>query len=67
MVTEWELWAAANEVVRQHGGEAATFAAARQVVLAEAGDAVGARAWLQIGKCIVELQRDRPWPGEKVQ
>ncbi len=67
MISDWELWAAANEVIRQHGDEAPVFAATRQVELGEAGDAAGSRAWLQIGLKIIELRRDTRGEGERLQ
>ena len=43
--SEWEVWACANEVLRQHGLEAAIFAALRADELFEQGDEDGATTW----------------------
>ena len=67
MVSEWELWAAANEVIRQHGDNSLTWAATRQSELVENGDVTGSIAWQQIILKIIELRREKPAPGEAVQ
>lgn len=47
-ITDWELWACANEVIRQHGDKAVDHAAVRAVELEAAGDSSGQRIWLAI-------------------
>lgn len=55
MLTEWELWACAEEAIRQHGSDAPVFAAVRADKLMEKGDQDGARTWRLIVKRIDEL------------
>jgi hypothetical protein len=45
VLTEWELWACAQECVRQHQLDAPIYAAMRADELLERGDLDGARAW----------------------
>ena len=44
MLKEWELWACADEAIRQHGLDAPIFAAMRADKLMAHGDQEGARA-----------------------
>lgn len=57
MIEEWELWACAHELVRQHGEDAAIHAAMRADALFDEGDLAGARTFRLIVKKINELQR----------
>jgi hypothetical protein len=45
VLTEWELWACANECIRQHAFDAPIHAAMRADELLESGDRDGARNW----------------------
>ena len=54
-LTEWELWACANQYIRQHGEDAAILAAMRADEKVEACDLDGARTWRAIVKRINEL------------
>ncbi|MFC7499038.1 DUF6961 family protein [Enterovirga sp. GCM10030262] len=44
-IGEWELWACADEAIRQHRLDAPIFAAMRADELLEQGDQEGARTW----------------------
>jgi hypothetical protein len=55
-VSEWELWACANELIRQHGDDAAIHGAMRADRLLFDGDAAGAAVWRQIVRRINALQ-----------
>lgn len=55
MLTEWELWACANEAIKQHAFDAPIFAAMRADELLEEGDDAGAATWRLIVKRINEL------------
>ena len=55
MLTEWELWACANECIRQHGVDAPIHAAMRADKLLERGDMQGAQQWRLIVHRINEL------------
>ena len=59
MITEWELWACANEVLRQHGAAAAEFIAERCAALGSARDVAGRETWLAIERRLAQLQQDR--------
>lgn len=55
MVSDWELWACANELLRQHGAAAAKHTAERCAALKAAGDWDGHRTWVAIGQRLEEL------------
>lgn len=55
MLSEWELWACANEAIQQHGLDAPIIAALRADELFEQGDDAGAATWRAIVKRINEL------------
>jgi hypothetical protein len=55
ILTEWELWACADEVIRQHGLDAPIFAAMRADHLLLDGEQDGAANWRLIVKRINEL------------
>ena len=44
-LSEWELWACANEMIRRHGNDAAIHAAIKADQLFEEGDDRGAGVW----------------------
>ena len=45
ILTDWELWACANEAIRQHGADAVIHAAMRADALLESGDLDGVAIW----------------------
>ena len=45
MITDWELWACAQQVLTQHGDEAVGYVAERVAYLAIAGDMEGVATW----------------------
>ncbi len=51
-----ELWACANEVLRQHGDKAAMHVAERLGAVALAGDAEGIVTWQAIARRVDQLQ-----------
>ena len=55
ILEDWELWACANEAIRQHELDAPVFAAMRADALLEKGDLDGARTWRLIVARINEL------------
>lgn len=57
MLTDWELWACANQQIGRYGDMAALSAAMRADQLLEAGDLEGHRTWTSILHRINELQR----------
>lgn len=57
---EWELWACAETVMRQHGDRAPIHVAERIGALALAGDAEGVATWKAIAERIQSLSEDAP-------
>jgi hypothetical protein len=55
ILTEWELWACADEAIRQHGLDAPIFAAMRADKLLEEGEIDGAANWRLIVTRINQL------------
>ena len=55
MLTDWELWACANELIRQHGADAPIHAAMKADKMMERSDLDGARTWRLIVHRINEL------------
>jgi hypothetical protein len=55
ILSDWELWACANETLKQHGEEAALSAATRADALLEKGDQDGVHNWLLIIDRIEQL------------
>ncbi len=55
VLPDWELWACAGEVQRQHGERAALHVAERIGALALAGDAAGVEVWKQIARRLERL------------
>ena len=55
MLSDWELWACANEAMVQHGDRAAFVAAVRIATLTDEGDREGADAWRRIASRIEAL------------
>lgn len=55
MLSEWELWACANEAIRHHGFNAPIYAAMGADKLLERGDLDGAQHWRLIVHWINQL------------
>ena len=66
-MTEWELWACANQLVKQHGRGAIGKAGERILDLAAERDQEGHATWLAILDRINKLLKDTPDAGERVQ
>lgn len=54
-LTDWELWACAQQVIQQHGDRAPVVVAARIGALAEEGDDEGVDAWKAIAARVDQL------------
>lgn len=67
MIDDRELWACANEVLRQHGDQSAHFVAERLGDLALKGDMDGIATWKAIAWRIDELQASQKKPGHTLQ
>jgi hypothetical protein len=66
MISDRDIYAAANLMLKRYGEDAAIEAAKRADELMAAGDMDGRRKWLRIMKAIEELQRAKPVDGEAV-
>ncbi len=55
ILSQWELWACANEFIRQHGFDAPIHAAMRADHFLERGDIDGAQNWRLIVQRINDL------------
>ena len=56
MISELDIWRAANLLIRQHGENAKIIAAHRADELLERGDRDGQIVWLRITRAVAELQ-----------
>lgn len=56
MLSEWELWACANQVLQTHGDNATLHVAEQIGALALAEDAEGVRTWQAIAARITQLR-----------
>ena len=61
---EIDIWRTATLLIRQHGGDAAFFAAQRADALLTGGDPTGGLVWLKVFRAIEELKRQAPREGE---
>ena len=55
-MTDWELWACGNQMLDQHGDDAAVQAALRADALLETDDQRGHEVWCAIVRKIEKLQ-----------
>nr|WP_037504341.1 hypothetical protein [Sphingobium bisphenolivorans] len=55
MLEDWELWACAQQVLKDQGGRAPLHAAHRIAELTSAGDKVGIATWQAIASRIDQL------------
>ena len=55
MLTDWELWGCAQQVIKQHGAKAPLQVAIRIAELATDGDADGVLTWQAIGERVDQL------------
>ena len=55
MLSEWELWACANQVLKIHGDRSPLYIAEQIGVLALAGDRDGIDAWKAIAQRLAGL------------
>ncbi len=67
MITDLEIFRAANQLVKRYGEDAEFEAAMRVDAMLEAGDPEGTAVWKRILEAIDELQRDKPDQGETIQ
>jgi hypothetical protein len=56
MISDLDIWRAANLLIRQHGTDAELEAAKRADLMLERGDLDGQSLWRRIRRAIIELQ-----------
>lgn len=56
MVSDWETWACADQMLRKHGAGADMFLSERIKALAEAGDTDGVATWRAIADRVDRLR-----------
>ena len=56
MISDLDIWRAANLLIRQHGEDAELEAAKRADLMLERGDLDGQSLWRRVRRAIVELQ-----------
>jgi hypothetical protein len=56
MISDLDIWRAANLLIWQHGDDAELAAARRADLMLERGDLEGQTVWKRIRRAIVELQ-----------
>ncbi len=66
MTSDIDIWRSANEIIKQHGGDAPIHAAMRADAMLEAGDLDGLATWKRILRAVGELQGTEPKSGEAV-
>ncbi len=66
MISDLDIWRAAQVMVKHYGDGAATEAAMRADEFLDQGIIEGRRLWMRIMQAIEELQRERPRDGEAV-
>jgi len=54
-LSDWELWACAQQVIKQHGAKAPAHVASRIGELATAGDVDGVQTWQAIAERVDQL------------
>ena len=60
MTSDLDIWRSANELIKQHGDDAAIHAAMKADKLMAGGDMDGAAVWKRIVRAIGELQSREP-------
>src|SRR5262245_62019100 len=66
MISERDIWTAANMLVKRYGADAKLEAGKRADELLADGDMEGQRVWLRIIRAVEELQRAERRDGEAV-
>jgi hypothetical protein len=65
MLSEREIYLAAQAMIRRYGDEADVQAAMRADELMAEGDIEGQRTWLRVVRAIDTLRKDAPSEGER--
>ncbi len=64
MISDLDIWRAANLLTRQHGADAELEAARLQDLMLDHGDDEGRQVWQQIRRAIGALQAALLWQAE---
>lgn len=56
MISDLDIWRAANLLIRRHGSDAEIEAARRADLMLERGDRDGQLVWVRISRAIAQLQ-----------
>jgi hypothetical protein len=56
MISDLDIWRAANLLIRRHGADAEIEAAQRADLMLERGDIEGQLVWMRIRRAIAQLQ-----------
>ena len=64
MISDLDIWRAAQVMIKRYGDGAATEATMRADEFLDQGNINGKRLWMRIMKAIEELQLERPRDGE---
>lgn len=65
MISDLDIWRAANLLIRKHRGEAELAAARRTDLMLDRGDLEGQAVWKRIRRAIVELQAPPTGPANR--
>jgi hypothetical protein len=66
VISDLDIWRAANLLLKQHGDDAPWIAAQRADELLANGDPFGCETFKKIAKAVDELGREKPTEGEPV-
>jgi sirohydrochlorin ferrochelatase len=66
VITDVEVWRAANQLVQQHGNRAEWECCARVDAMIGRGDPDGEAVWTRVRRAIRDLQRKGRYDGEPV-
>ena len=65
MVSEIDIYRLANQLIKQFGERAESFALDRSKRLSDKGDAAGAATWMRIAQAAKNILQREPGPGER--
>lgn len=66
MISDRDVWASANVLIKRYGADAKDQAIQRADDLLREGDLEGQAVWKRIIRAIDELQREKPNAGEPI-
>lgn len=66
VLADIDIWRSANLLLRRHGKDAAIVAAQRADECMSKGDVEGLRVWKRIAEAMLELLKEKPEEGERL-